>query len=225
MAQHRSPMCIEETQKQPPLASTLSHLFRILAEKDMTDQRLNKLVQLGFLDDLFSVPIEELSKVNRGNLKRVLRIALPPQEEKAYRFYAEYYTPLDQLLRKAAIFTLDGRHNEPKVEEKLNGEMEATLRHVKGSRYGAAMRTHEENGESPATLSELISFANHISVRGLGDFPIFALGTRLSNPHPQRPEVFCLEQTGSAGNVILKHVDSYSQFPAKARFLGVRIPI
>lgn len=215
-------MSTEVIDKQPPTPKKLSHLFRIFAEKNMTDERLNRLVQLGFLEDLFSVPLEELNQVHRGNLKRVMRIISPPQVPR-FHFFADYKTPLDRLLGKAGIYSVDGRHNEILVGSELNGEMAGVIRQVKGSRYGAVMREHEKNGEKAATLHELVSFARHVPIRTFGRVPIFALGTRLSNVHPQRSEVFYLQETVQ-GNIYLRHVNSYSEFPPDARFLGVSIP-
>ncbi len=206
----------KEKQHTGPTLTTLSQLLRLIHEQGVTDALLNRHLTRG---TLASVLKSNPGGVNLVTLQRALGLRAP-FDEVTRPIVVDFTPTISQMISGAGIITDDSRHEEIYLDYGVGRERFSTVyTRTRKQRYGKVQREEEERGVRSADLRELIIFA---TMYDFGEFPLYALGTRLMNPHPEHPEVFWIEKLPD-GRRHLHHADSYQLFPPDARFLGIVI--
>lgn len=199
-----------------PTTTTLSQLMRLLHEQGVTDALLNRHFTRGTLARVLK---SDPGGVNLVALERALGLRAPFKEV-TRPIVVDFATTISQMILEAGIITSDTRHEEIYFDHGVGKERFSTVyTHTRNQRYGNVQRVEEKRGVRSADLRELITFA---TMYDFGEFPLYALGTRLRNPHPQHHEVFWVEKN-PLNHIQLHHTDSYLLFPPDARFLGIVI--
>ncbi len=205
-----------EKQHTGPTLTTLSQLMRLLQEQGITDTLLNRHFARGTLARVLK---SDPGVVNLVALERVLGLKALFNEV-TRPIVVDFAPTISQMILGAGIITDDSRHEEILFEYGVGKERFSTVyTRTNKPRYGNVTREEGKRGVRSADLRELIVFA---TMYDFGEFPLYALRTRLTNPHPEHPEVFWVEKHPD-GHIHLHHTDSYQLFPPDARFLGIVI--
>ncbi len=195
-----------------PSATSLSQLFRLMAEQEVTDERLNELYTTGILARVFQ---SDPKKVSVTALEKVLGLT-SALTETTRPLRISFRETIDSLVTHHHIVTDDSRHKEiSSVFTEGHETCSSVLTQVRNPTWSKVKKAEKNRGVTSATLRELLFFVTMYDLKKLGRYTYFALGTKLGG---KDPEVFYAYAEGQ--EIRLRHMSSYGAFPSDAIFLG-----
>ncbi len=199
---------------ESPTMTTLSHLMRLGAEQDLTDEKLNALYTTGILACVFRA---DPKQVNIAALERVLGLK-QPLVEKVRALLIDHRLAIGALLKQHNVVADDNLHmNVPFPCEARSEAVGSVFTSIRNPNWGKVIKAESGRGVRSANLRELITLASYRSEIFEGR-PVFALGSKTGG---LSPEVFYLQEEN--GVMHLKHTSSYGSFPPNVLFLGILI--